>query len=62
MVQAMVETHTTDLGSSKDGNKMGMDIVRGKGKSIISGECQRVTCLSRVKAKDASSFYTGFQE
>jgi len=32
MVQAMVETHTMDLGSSKDEtNKIGMDLVRGKG-------------------------------
>lgn len=30
MVQAMVETHTRELGSSKD-SKIGMDLVQGKG-------------------------------
>ncbi|KAK0707756.1 hypothetical protein B0H67DRAFT_321770 [Lasiosphaeris hirsuta] len=36
MVQAMVETHTKDLGSNRDGgNKIGMDLVRGKGKGCI---------------------------
>ncbi|KAK3349666.1 hypothetical protein B0T25DRAFT_247604 [Lasiosphaeria hispida] len=36
MVQAMVETHTKDLSSNKDGaNKIGMDLVRGKGKGCI---------------------------
>lgn len=36
MVQAMVETHTMDLGTSNDGtNKIGMDLVRGKGKGCI---------------------------
>lgn len=30
MVQAMVETHTRDLGSNSDA-KIGMDLVQGKG-------------------------------
>ncbi|KAI1083013.1 hypothetical protein F5B20DRAFT_577402 [Whalleya microplaca] len=34
MVQAMVETHTQELGSKKDSN-VGMDLVQGKGRGCI---------------------------
>ncbi|KAL9118847.1 MAG: hypothetical protein Q9187_004598 [Circinaria calcarea] len=34
MVQAMVETHTQDLGSNRDA-KIGMDLVQGKGRGCI---------------------------
>lgn len=35
MVQAMVETHTKDIKSVKEGKNVGMDLVRGKGKGCI---------------------------
>ncbi|KAI1121218.1 hypothetical protein F5Y10DRAFT_288721 [Nemania abortiva] len=35
MVQAMVETHTKDIKSIKEGKSAGMDLVRGKGRGCI---------------------------
>ena len=61
MVQAMVETHTQDLGSDQEA-EIGMDLIQGKGKplNLLSESICRMLILR--KGEDALYFYMEFPE